>query len=188
MNQQDFLNGHFLIAMPALGDPNFHHSVTLICEHNSEGALGITVNRPLDDIHLADVLEQLELKEQDPNIGRQVLFSGGPVERERGFVIHQPVGDWEATLDMGNGIGVTSSRDILTAIADGEGPDRSFVALGYAGWGAGQLEQELTENAWLSSPADPRILFDVPPAERWREAARNMGVDISRLSGQSGNA
>ncbi|MCP1728401.1 putative transcriptional regulator [Natronospira proteinivora] len=188
MSQQDFLNGHFLIAMPALGDPNFHHSVTLICEHNSDGALGITVNRPLDDIHLLDVLEQLELEQQDPAIGEQVLFSGGPVERERGFVIHQPVGNWEATLDLGDELGVTSSRDILAAIAEGKGPDRSFVALGYAGWEAGQLEQEITENAWLSSPADPRILFDVPPAERWREAARNMGVDIHRLSGQSGTA
>jgi len=188
MSQQDFLSGHFLIAMPTMGDPNFHHSVSLICEHNSEGALGITINRPMDDIRLLDVFQQMELEAQAPEIGDQTLFSGGPVERERGFVIHRPLGDWEASLDLGDGIGVTSSQDILKAIADGKGPTQSFVALGYAGWGAGQLEQEMTENAWLSCPADARILFDVPSSQRWREAARAMGVDLSRLSGQSGHA
>ncbi|MEA5445258.1 YqgE/AlgH family protein [Gammaproteobacteria bacterium AB-CW1] len=188
MANPDYLNGHFLIAMPALGDPNFHHTVTLICEHGPEGALGIIINRPLEDIHLGDVLEQLELGEAQTGIGNQPLFQGGPVEQERGFVVHQPLGDWEASLDLGNDLGVTSSRDILAAIADGKGPEKSFVALGYAGWGAGQLEQEISENAWLSSPAEARILFDVPPAQRWRESARAMGVDLSRLSDQSGHA
>lgn len=188
MADPDYLSGHFLIAMPALGDPNFQHSVTLICEHNADGALGITVNRPLDDIHLGDVLTQLDLGETDATISNQPLFNGGPVERERGFVVHCPVGDWEASLELGGDLAVTSSRDILAAIARGEGPEQSFVALGYAGWGAGQLEREMSENAWLSSPADPRILFDVPPSERWRESARAMGVDLSRLSDQTGHA
>jgi len=188
MQQQDFLNGHFLIAMPALGDPNFHHSVTLICEHNSDGALGITINRPLEDIHLGDVLEQLELKDSAASISQQPLYNGGPVERERGFVVHHPASQWEATLELGGDLAVTSSKDILESIARGQGPEKNIVALGYAGWAAGQLEQEMAENTWLSSPADPRILFDVPASERWREAARSMGVDLSRLSGQSGHA
>lgn len=188
MAEPDYLNGHFLIAMPALGDPNFQHSVTLVCEHNQDGALGITINRPLDDIHLGDVLEQLELGDTPATISNQPLFNGGPVERERGFVVHRPVGQWEASLDLGRDLAVTSSQDILAAIARGEGPEKSFVALGYAGWGAGQLEREMSENAWLSCPADSRILFDVPPAERWRESARAMGVDLSRLSDQTGHA
>jgi putative transcriptional regulator len=188
MSKQDFLTGHFLIAMPTLGDPNFHHSVTLICEHTDAGALGIVVNRPMEDLHLGDVLEQLELKNVPDAVGGRPLYSGGPVERERGFVIHRPASDWEATLKLDGDIGITSSRDILAAMAAGEGPAESLVALGYAGWGAGQLEREMSENAWLSSRADARILFEVAAEHRWREAARAMGVDISRLSGESGRA
>lgn len=188
MPNQDFLNGHFLIAMPGLGDPNFHHAVTLICEHNSDGALGIIINRPMDDISLGDVLDQLNLSDSEATLRERTLFHGGPVERERGFVLHRPLGNWEATLAVNEELGITSSRDILAAMAQNEGPAESMVALGYAGWTAGQLEQELADNAWLSSPARADILFDVAPSERWREAARAMGVDLSRLSGQSGHA
>ncbi len=188
MPQQDFLNGHFLIAMPGLGDPNFHHAVTLICEHNADGALGITINRPMDDIHLGDVLDQLELGDSDETLRATTLFHGGPVEQERGFVLHTPLGKWEATLSISEQLGVTSSRDILAAMIRGEGPEQCMVALGYAGWAAGQLEQEMADNAWLSTPASHNILFDVPSSERWRAAARTMGVDISRLSDQSGHA
>lgn len=188
MPEQDFLSGHFLIAMPNLGDPNFHHAVTLVCEHSSEGAMGITVNRPMEDIHLGDVLGQLDVQHPPADIAEQPLYSGGPVERERGFVIHRPVGSWESSIELSAELAVTSSRDILEAMGNGEGPGESLVALGYAGWGAGQLEQELAENAWLTSPADPDILFTTEPSHRWREAARGMGVDLDRLSGESGRA
>ncbi len=188
MSDQDFLSGHFLIAMPSLGDPNFHHAVTLVCEHSSEGAMGITINRPMDDIRLGDVLEQLDVNDPPQAMAERRLFAGGPVERERGFVIHRPPGEWEATIRLQDGLAVTSSRDVLQAMGRGEGPQDCIVALGYAGWAPGQLEQEMVDNAWLSSPADPEILFRTDPANRWREAARSMGVDLDRLSEHSGRA
>ncbi|MGD8380126.1 MAG: YqgE/AlgH family protein, partial [Gammaproteobacteria bacterium] len=115
-------------------------------------------------------------------------FAGGPVQQERGFVIHRPIGEWEATLQVDDDIGVTSSRDILVAMAEGRGPEQSLVALGYAGWGAGQLEAEVAENSWLSVPADERILFETPSEKRWEEAARLLGVDLNLLSGDAGHA
>lgn len=187
MNDADFLGNHFLIAMPNLADPNFFHTVTYICEHNADGALGIVINRPMN-LHLRDVLQHMELDAADETVGDTPIFVGGPVQQDRGFVLHRPLGSWEATLKVTDAIGVTSSRDILSAIAAHEGPEESLIALGYAGWGAGQLEQEMAANAWLSGPADERIVFELPHEKRWEAAAAKLGVDLNLLSGETGHA
>jgi len=187
MPAQDFLTNQFLIAMPAMEDPNFRESVTFICEHSPQGALGIIINRPMDLV-LDDVLKQLELKAQDPDTGASPVYLGGPVQTQRGFVIHEPHGQWEATLKVSDSLGVTTSRDVLAAVAAGSGPERCFVALGYAGWTAGQLEEELKSNAWLSTPADSRIIFETPVELRWQAAAKLIGVDLTLLSGDTGHA
>jgi putative transcriptional regulator len=187
MHDTDFLGNHFLIAMPKLADPNFFHTVTYLCEHNPEGALGIVINRPLQ-LTLREILQHMDLEPVTEAIGDQPIYLGGPVQQERGFVLHRPLGDWEATLPVSEEIGVTSSRDILTAIAAGQGPEQCLIALGYAGWGAGQLEQELAANAWLSGPADQRIVFDLPHEQRWEAAAARLGVDLNLLSGEAGHA
>jgi putative transcriptional regulator len=173
--------------MPALEDPNFRECVTFICEHNDQGALGIVINRPMNVV-LDDVLKQLSLKATDFDIGASPVYLGGPVQTERGFVIHEPLGAWEATLKVSESLGVTTSRDVLEAVAAGKGPERCFVALGYAGWTAGQLEEEMKSNTWLSTPADARIIFDTPVELRWQAAARLIGVDLSLLSGDTGHA
>jgi putative transcriptional regulator len=180
------LTDQFLIAMPALADPNFQGTVTYLCAHNEEGAMGIVINRPLE-LSLADVLEHLEITVQDAALSEVPVMEGDPVQRERGFVIHEPAGEWDAVLKVGPRMGVATSRDILAAMARGEGPERAMVALGYAGWGAGQLEREVLENAWLSGPADSEIIFDVPYEQRWERATRRLGVDPERLMGQAGH-
>ena len=184
---QDFLTNQFLVAMPTLEDPNFRESVTLICEHNERGALGIIINRPMNVV-LDDVLKQLDLTARDLTTGAASVYMGGPVQPERGFVIHSPQGEWEATLKVGDNLGVTTSRDVLAALAVGSGPKQVFVALGYSGWSAGQLEEELKSNSWLSVPADAGIIFDTPAEQRWQAAARLLGVDLSLLSGDAGHA
>lgn len=181
------LANHFLIAMPSLADPNFQQSVTFVCEHNEQGAMGIIINRPLD-IQLGDVLQHMNIEADDPRIADQLVYLGGPVQTERGFVIHRPPGRWEAMLQVSDAIGITTSQDILTAIARGRGPDRAVVALGYAGWGPGQLEKEMRANAWLSGPADSAIIFDLPWESRWEAAAALVGVDITRISADVGHA
>lgn len=187
MSAQDFLTNQFLVAMPSLEDPNFRESVTFICEHSAQGALGIIINRPTNVV-LGDILKQLDIVPGAEGAADTPVFSGGPVAPERGFVIHEPQGEWESTLRIGGLIGVTTSRDVLAAIARGAGPQKSLVALGYAGWGAGQLEDELKSNSWLSAPADMRIVFEVPVEQRWQAAARLIGVDLSLLSGDTGHA
>lgn len=181
------LAGDLLIAMPALADPNFHRSVSLICEHNEFGALGVVINRPLD-MTLAEVLAQFDLKTEDALVAGQPVYHGGPVQTERGFVLHDGRREYEATLRINNGLAVTTSRDVLESLATGNGPGRVLVALGYAGWAAGQLEQELTENAWLNAPGDARVLFDTPPERRWQAAAESLGVDLRLLTGDAGHA
>lgn len=181
------LTNHFLIAMPALADPNFSRTVTYVCAHNEEGAMGIVINRPLD-LSLGEVLGHMDMDSADAEARSMRVLQGGPVQRERGFVIHRPVGHWDAVLEVGDDIGVATSRDILAAIARGEGPERALVALGYAGWGAGQLEREVAENAWLSGPADTSIIFDMPYEARWEGAAHLVGVDFGRLSADAGHA
>lgn len=187
MTDNTSLRDHFLIAMPALSDPNFDHSVTYICEHSSDGAMGILINRQLTLI-MAEVLGQMQIGPSKKFNTNQKVHEGGPVQPEHGFVLHSPVGAWESSLQVGDNIALTSSRDILTAIAHGEGPQHYLIALGYAGWGPGQLEQELAANAWLSSPADPRILFELPIEERWSAAAALLGVDLNLLSSECGHA
>lgn len=181
------LTNHFLIAMPGLADPNFFHSVTYVCEHNAEGALGIVINRPLD-LHLDEIFKQMEVTDFRPEAGAQPVFLGGPVQPERGFVLHRPGGHWEGSLQVAKDVTLTTSRDIIEALAHGKGPQRCLIALGYAGWGAGQLEQELADNAWLSGPADWHIIFETPVEQRWSAAAAQLGVDVSRLSHQAGHA
>ena len=181
------LTNQFLIAMPSLADPNFHRTVTLMCAHSEDGAMGIVINRPLD-IKLTSVLDHMSIETAANDVDRIPVLQGGPVQRERGFVIHHPPGEWEAVLTLGEEIGIATSKDILTAVAQGQGPERAIIALGYAGWGAGQLEQEVQQNAWLSGPADSRIIFDTPYEERWSSAARLLGIDPHNLSTDAGHA
>ena len=181
------LANHFLIAMPSLADPNFARSVTLICEHSEEGAMGIVINR-LTDLRLRDILEQLDIKAKKPATAESAIYLGGPVQNNRGFVLHEPIGNWESTLSVTDMLGVSTSRDILEAIAHNRGPDKYLIALGYAGWGAGQLEREITENSWLSGPASRDILFELPVEHRWKAAAQLMGIDLTTLSGEAGHA
>jgi putative transcriptional regulator len=187
MGQATYLTGHLLIAMPAMADPNFTRTVTYICEHNENGALGIVVNRPLD-MDMAEIYEQLALNTADPDLGRQPVLRGGPVQVERGFVLHDAGGEWDSTMAVADGVQLTTSQDILAAMAAGEGPKRTLMALGYAGWGAGQLEAELGANAWLTVPGDTAILFDTPFDERWARAARLIGIDLATISSEAGHA
>lgn len=182
------LKHHFLIAMPDMVDPNFAHSITYICEHNEEGAMGIVVNRPME-LTVADILNHLQIKEFDERwLDQQVLY-GGPVQTERGFVLHRTQPHrWDTTLSVDGDICLTTSRDILLAIANNEGPDESLIALGYAGWSAGQLDSEMAQNAWLSVKADSDILFATPFDQRWQAAASLLGVDMNLMSGQVGHA
>ena len=181
------LTNQFLIAMPSLADPNFHRTVTLMCAHSEDGAMGIVINRPLD-IKLTAVLDHMSIELTSNDAEQIPVLQGGPVQRERGFVIHHPPGDWDAVLRVGDDIGISTSKDILSAVAEGRGPERVIIALGYAGWGAGQLEHEVQQNAWLSGPADSRIIFDTPYEERWTSAARLLGIDPDHLSGDAGHA
>ena len=181
------LSNHFLIAMPGLKDPNFSRTVTYVCEHSDQGAMGIVINRPMD-IRLGQVLEQLDIESRDDEVARIPVFLGGPVQTDRGFVIHSGPDSFDSTLAVTPDIRVTTSRDVLEAIASGEGPTRRLVALGYAGWGGGQLEEEMSANAWLSGPADADILFQLPSAQRWQAAAQLLGIDLNLLSGEAGHA
>ncbi len=187
MSKDTFLNDHFLIAMPAMGDPHFHRSVTYICEHNEQGALGITINRPMN-LNLGDIFDQLNL-DRGPDVSETApILLGGPVQPERGFVLHNPKGQWDSSIETGDKIQVTTSQDVLQAMARGEGPAQAIVALGYAGWTAGQLEREVVENAWLTAPSSPEILFETPFEKRWESAAALLGVDLQSISNYAGHA
>ncbi|WP_462329710.1 YqgE/AlgH family protein [Thiohalocapsa halophila] len=181
------LTNHFLIAMPGLNDPNFSRTVTYVCEHTEQGAMGIVINRPMD-IKLGEVLEQLDIAPSVAGVSDAQVFLGGPVQTDRGFVIHSGPSEYDSTLTVTPDLRVTTSKDVLEAIADGQGPAQCLVALGYAGWDGGQLEEELSANAWLSGPADAQILFSRPPGERWLAAAQLLGIDMNLLSGEAGHA
>ncbi|NIP17368.1 MAG: YqgE/AlgH family protein, partial [Xanthomonadales bacterium] len=168
-------------------DPNFVRSVTLICQHSDEGAIGITINR-LSDFTLGEILQQIDIPCQDPEILEARVLEGGPVNVDRGFVLHSPTPGFESSLEVSPEIMVTTSRDVLTAIAEGRGPENYVVALGYAGWGDGQLESEMRENAWLSVPIDSAIVFDLPLEERWQTAVSRLGIDVSHLHQVGGHA
>jgi putative transcriptional regulator len=182
-----YLTNQLLIAMPTLADGNFAQTVTLVCEHNDQGALGVIINRPMR-MRMADVFEQLELKCNDTALCDQSILQGGPVQPDRGFIIHRASPVWDSTLVVSKDIHVTTSRDILTAMAEGRGPTPLTMALGYAGWDAGQLESEVAQNSWLTVPFDERILFDTPYEQRWHAAAQLLGVNLHTLSSQVGHA
>ncbi len=178
------LRGHFLIATPYLGDPRFHGAVVYLCDHSDVGALGVMVNRPLE-ISLGEVLEQLDMEGGELDCP---VFSGGPVEPERGFVLHEPAMTWQATTPISNDIMLTISSDVLASIGEGEGPPRYRVALGYSGWGEGQLESELAGNAWLTCPANAELLFGSGWENLYSAVLRQLGIDLNQLSDSIGHA
>jgi len=183
-----YLNNHLLVAMPSLADPNFSHSVTLVCEHNERGALGLVINRPLD-MRMSEVLDQLSLVTDNARLRAMPVLAVGPVQRDRGFVLHRPgEKSWESTMAVSDSLHVTTSRDVLAAMAKGEGPVQAVIALGYAGWEAGQLDEELLQNAWLTVPCDDSLIFELPFEHRWHAAARLLGIELSRISTQAGRA
>ncbi len=187
MHAAQYLADHFLIAMPSLADPHFIRGVTLICQHDEHGAMGLVVNH-LSEYTLGEVLRQMSIPAGSPALERQPVLVGGPVQPDRGFVLHDDPRDFGSTLRFGKGLAVSTSRDILEAMASGGGPANTLVTLGYAGWTAGQLEHELIQNSWLTVPADKAICFDTPLAERWQAAARSLGIDISHVSDLAGHA
>jgi putative transcriptional regulator len=181
------LQGQFLIAMPGMGDPNFAETVAYICKHDDDGALGIVINRPTD-MTLAEIFDQLSLEVGDETQATQLVLNGGPVQPDRGFVLHQSDRGFDSTVDPSAAVKVTVSQDILATMAQGDGPSPVVVALGYAGWASGQLESELAANAWLSTPADPAIIFSTPYEQRWKAAAALLGVDILQMTNYAGHA
>ncbi len=184
------LTHNFLIAMPAMSDPNFARSLTYVCEHNEQGALGIIVNRPMN-MDLATLFERISIPletSRDGTLGAMPVYYGGPVQTDRGFVLHRPTGNWQSTLSIKEDIGLTSTRDILQQIGATGAPSEILVTLGYAGWAAGQLEWELSQNAWLTVAADPQVLFELPAEERLTAAMQLLGVDFANLSDVAGHA
>ncbi|SMG67143.1 protein containing DUF179 [methanotrophic bacterial endosymbiont of Bathymodiolus sp.] len=188
MQEINSFKNQLLIAMPNLVDPSFFHGVTFVCQHNSDGALGLVINHPME-MTLGDVLEQMDMVPVDNKVAAIPIFSGGPVQQERGFVLHHTSEQlWESSIAVSDTLSLTTSRDILKAIADGKGPDKFLITLGYAGWGVDQLETEMKSNAWLSTQYDEGVVFDTPISQRWSAAANKMGLDINLLTSQAGHA
>ncbi len=181
------LTNHFLIAMPAMDDPYFSKTLIYVAEHNDQGALGLIVNRPID-MDLATLFERIDVPLESPDLGKLPVYFGGPVQTDRGFVLHRPVGNWQSTLAVTPEVGLTSSRDVLLAVGKEGLPSEVMVTLGYSGWGAGQLENELAQNAWLTVPANSHILFDLPFEERLPSAMETLGIDFANLSEKAGHA
>lgn len=181
------LSNHLLVALPALHDPHFAQSVTLVCQHDGDGAMGVMVNRA-SEYTLGDVLQQMGISSDSEALQSQIVLAGGPVHPERGFVLHDGDHEWDSTLTVGEGLYLTTSRDVLEALARGDGPELAVVALGCAGWGAGQLEQELVDDSWLMVPAGRDLLFGVPLDQRWQAAAGSIGVDLVNYASHSGHA
>lgn len=181
------LNNHFLVAMPQMTDPNFAGALTYICDHGEQGALGLVVNRPIQ-LSLKNLFSQIGLDMAGEGFAPKPVYYGGPVQTERGFVLHRPLGQWHSTLAVGERVGLTTSKDILEAAARQEGPGEFMVTLGYAGWGPGQLEEEIKQNAWLTVEADTDVIFNLPPGERLPAALRLLGIDLSMLSDEAGHA
>lgn len=180
------LRDHFLIAMPGLNDSSFAHTVTYICEHSDKGAMGLVINTATP-MQLREIFAQMELQDL-ADIGDQIVMSGGPVQQERGFVLHPHGSQWQSTLEVSPDISLTASRDIIAALAEGQGPREYLIALGYAGWGEGQLEAEIAANSWLTVPASRDIIFDTPFEQRWAAAAQVLGIDLNLISSNAGHA
>ena len=187
MSPSSSLAEQFLIAMPGMQDPHFARTVSLICQHDAQGAMGLVLNQD-SEFNLGELFDQLDLECRNQDLRALPVLSGGPVQTERGFILHQDSRSWDSSMHLANGLTVTTSRDILEAIAVGEGPAHAVVALGCAGWGAGQLEFELGENSWLTAPVDAELLFAMPLAQRWQAAGGRIGIDITRVTDYSGHA
>ncbi len=186
------LTNQFLIAMPGMADPTFAGSVVYLCEHSEKGALGLVINKPVD-IKLKNLFEKVELQLHREDIADAPVYFGGPVQTERGFVLHERQGGAESpynsTLSVpGGSLDMTTSKDVLEALAEGAGPKKLLVTLGYSGWGAGQLEDEISRNGWLTVDADPRIIFDTPIEQRYERAVSLLGIDPHMLSQEAGHA
>ena len=181
------LTGHFLIAMPSLDDGFFNQAVTYICEHDETGSFGIIINQETE-ITLGKIVSEMKIETNADYNETKPVFIGGPVDQGRGFILHRPTGDWLSSLKVTENIALTTSKDILQAIANNVGPDDSIVALGYAGWAAGQLETEIASNTWLNCPGEEQIIFDTPVEERWKAAAKLIGIDLALLSSDTGHA
>ena len=181
------LTGHFLIAMPSLDDGFFNHAVTYICEHDETGSFGIIINQQTD-ITLKQIAKEMKITTEHDYDENQPVFIGGPVDQGRGFILHRPAGEWSSSLKVRSNIALTTSKDILQAIINDQGPADCIVALGYAGWSAGQLDNEMANNTWLSCPADEQIIFNTPVEERWQAAATLIGIDLSLISNDAGHA
>lgn len=182
------LSNHFLIAMPGMADPNFSETLTLICEHSDQGTLGFIVNRPTE-VPVSELFSQQNITiSTETALLSSWLYAGGPVNTERGFILHSTEKSWASTLSVGDNFGITASLDIIEATAAGNGPENGLFLLGYAGWGPGQLEQEITANAWLTSPADPEIVFKLPAGDRRKAAAGRLGIDLALLNPDAGHA
>jgi len=186
-NSPQSFAGQFLIAMPSLTEPPFSRGVAFICQHDEDGAVGLLVNQ-LSEYRFGDVLAQMKLDCKDLELADAPVLIGGPVQQERGFVLHREHGHWESSYRINGNWSVTTSRDILVAMASGEGPGLALMALGYSGWGAGQLEQELKDNTWLTAEANERVIFHTPLEERWSAAAGLVGIDPLQLPGYAGHA
>ena len=186
-NPVNDLTGHFLIAMPSLDDGFFNQSVTYICEHDESGSFGIIINQE-SGINLQQVIKEMKIDDGAEYNKEQIVFIGGPVDQGRGFILHRPKGEWLSSLTIKNNVVLTSSKDILQAIANNKGPEDNLVALGYAGWAAGQLEKEIAANTWLNCPADEQIIFNTPVDKRWKAAAKLIGIDLSLISSDTGHA
>ena len=186
-NSATSLSRQLLVALPVLDDPDFARTVTLICQHDGNGAMGIVVNRA-SEFSLGGLFSQLEIEGGSPELLARPVLAGGPVHAERGFVLHDGDREWDSSIRLPDGLRLTTSRDVLEAMARGEGPARALVALGCAGWSAGQLEQEIVENSWMVAPADEAILFQLPIEQRWQAAAGLVGVDMAMMTSYSGRA
>jgi putative transcriptional regulator len=185
------LTNHFLVAMPGMEDPYFKNSVIYICEHSEEGAMGLIINAPID-ITVEGMLKQVEIEPMYPQDHthslKKPVFNGGPVSADRGFILHCPKDHYESSLQMTDDLAVTTSKDILTVLGTAAEPSRYLVALGYSAWEAGQLENELSDNAWLTIEADPEVIFNTPIHEKWSKAVQKLGITPTQLSGFSGHA
>jgi putative transcriptional regulator len=182
-----YLDGQLLIAMPAMTDPRFSRSVIYLCAHSADGAVGLVINKPIESLSFIELLDQLDI-ETPPDSSSHPIHFGGPVESRRGFVLHSAEFVDEGTLVVDQNIALTATLDILRAIADGSGPQQILLALGYSGWGPGQLEMEFQDNAWLVAPADSQIIFDDRFDSKWKRALATLGIDQSALSGSAGSA
>ena len=181
------LQNYFLVAVPSLNDSVFERSIIYICEHNEKGAMGIMLNVPLD-LDVCQLLTQMKMENASFSLSGKSVFSGGPVSTDRGFVLHTPMDGFHASLSLTDELMMTTSLDILSTLGTSAEPKQYMIALGYAGWEKGQLEEEIRENTWLTVPASPDIIFDIPYEDRWLAASKSLGIDIWQLSPQAGHA